>query len=149
MAARASAVYTPATRWLGSSSSAVAGRRDRQAARRPDRPRTPRRPRAPAARRIGNAVERFGPAIASREPEGVSPLSCRGVSSLYCAYTRESRHSDNGNSLLSERCRGRAARIVKAVNDCRKGLGVSQWSVTGLGCEGTPTGLLCRGTRFR
>src|SRR5712671_6464939 len=32
------------------------------------------------------------------EPAGVSPLSCRGVSSLYCAYIQRSRNMISGKS---------------------------------------------------
>src|ERR1700738_651975 len=47
----------------------------------------------PAELLLAHRQHRQGAPPGTPEPGGVSPLSCRGVSSLYCAYTRESRYS--------------------------------------------------------
>src|ERR1700730_15759163 len=48
-------------------------------------------------------LARLTPRRTSRDPNprGVSPLSCRGVSSLYCAYKKGARKMDSGKFTLS------------------------------------------------
>ncbi len=45
---------------------------------------------------LAHRHHRRGAPPGTPEPAGVSPLLCRGVSSLYCAYKRESDNSDSG-----------------------------------------------------
>src|ERR1700731_5385324 len=45
----------------------------------------------PAELLLAHRQHRHGAPPATPEPGGVSPLSCRGVSSLYCAYTANGR----------------------------------------------------------
>src|ERR1700726_815266 len=47
----------------------------------------------PAELLLAHRQHRQGAPPGTPEPGGVSPLSCRGVSSLYCAYMRKSRNS--------------------------------------------------------
>src|ERR1700740_384800 len=43
---------------------------------------------------LAHRQHRHGAPPGTPEPGGVSPLSCRGVSSLYCAYSPKSRKVD-------------------------------------------------------
>src|SRR3984893_8008750 len=47
---------------------------------------------------LAHRQHRHGAPPGTPEPGGVSPLSCRGVSSLYCAYTRKSHNRRSGKS---------------------------------------------------
>src|ERR1700730_9282856 len=49
---------------------------------------------------LAHRHHRHGAPPGTPEPGEVSPLYCRGVSSLYCAYTRESRNESYGKSAL-------------------------------------------------
>src|SRR5580698_775556 len=51
----------------------------------------------PAELLLAHRQHRQGAPPGTPEPGGVSPLSCRGVSSLYCAYTRLARMGHSGN----------------------------------------------------
>src|SRR6476660_9150875 len=50
----------------------------------------------PAELLLAHRQHRQGAPPRTPEPGGVSPLSCRGVSSLYCAYTGNSRNGAYG-----------------------------------------------------
>src|SRR6266478_302307 len=58
------------------------------------------------------------------EPAGVSPLSCRGVSSLYCAYTRESRNGDSGKSAVIANLNGCGKRRLDCIARCSGFVGI-------------------------
>src|SRR5580698_1393678 len=50
----------------------------------------------PAELLLAHRQHRQGAPPGTPEPGGVSPLSCRGVSSLYCAYTALSHKGESG-----------------------------------------------------
>src|SRR6202048_1107883 len=54
----------------------------------------------PAELLLAHRQPRQGAPPGTPEPGGVSPLSCRGVSSLYCAYTEKSRKGCYGKPDL-------------------------------------------------
>jgi hypothetical protein len=64
----------------------------------------------PAELLLAHRQHRQGAPPGTPEPGGVSPLSCRGVSSLYCAYTSRSENLLYGKqelllSKVTQRCR--------------------------------------------
>ena len=97
---------------------------------------------------LAHRHRRHGASPATPEPAGVSPLSCRGVSSLYCGYSLQSpfgrygksgrRRSAGGPSVPRPRAKDRQAlRLSVAGSAQRRWRGSGSW-------RGSRIALLCQ-----
>ena len=61
---------------------------------------------------LAHRHRRHGASPATPEPAGVSPLSCRGVSSLYCGYTFVPRNMVYGKSMEAQMIRTSSSAVI-------------------------------------